>query len=76
MPPHVRIIPVGYLPDKANRATLVAFPQSGNLFSKGLPEAAPNQADQPPYPEAHDDLAAVDRHVHHRPTVIPVHLRV
>ncbi|MFJ9683474.1 SCO1431 family membrane protein [Streptomyces sp. NPDC101194] len=31
---------------------------------------------KPPYAQVDDDLAAVDRHVRHRPTVGPVHLTV
>jgi hypothetical protein len=66
---------LGYLPDKPHRTTLVALQQSGNLFPEGLPSATPRWADQSPYAQVDDDLAAVDRHVLHRPVVIAVHLR-
>jgi hypothetical protein len=66
---------MGYLPDEPHRAALMAFQQSGNLFPERPPRAVPSQADQPPYAQADDDLAAIDRHVLHRPLVIPVHLR-
>ncbi|GGT51157.1 hypothetical protein GCM10010207_59340 [Streptomyces atratus] len=53
----------------------MALQQSGNLLAEGLPPAARDRADQPPYAQVDDNLAAVDRHVRHRPAVVPVHLR-
>ncbi|EDX21107.1 hypothetical protein SSAG_00898 [Streptomyces sp. Mg1] len=44
--------------------------QSGNLFTEGLPGAAQNRTGQPSYPQVDDD-----RHVPHRPAVVPVHPR-
>jgi hypothetical protein len=66
---------LGHLPGKPHRAALMALQQSGNLLAEGLPSAAQDRTDQPPYAQVDDDLAAVDRHVRHRPGVIPVHLR-
>lgn len=37
--------------------------QSGNLLAEGLPPTAQDRTDQPPHTQAHDDRAAVDRHV-------------
>jgi hypothetical protein len=53
----------------------MALQQSGNLFPERLPRAVPSRADQPPYAQADDDLAAIDRYVLHRPLVILVRLR-
>jgi hypothetical protein len=66
---------MGNLPDKPHRAALMAFQQSGNLFPERLPRAVPSRADQPPDAQADNDLAAIDRHILHRPPVIRVHLR-
>lgn len=49
--------------------------QPGNLLAEGLPRAAQNRTDQPPYAQVDDDRAAVDRHVPHHAAVVPVHLR-
>jgi hypothetical protein len=64
-----------YLPGKSHCAALVVLEQSGNLLAEGLPPAAQDRADQPPYTQVDDGLAAVDWHVRHRPAVVPVHLR-
>lgn len=50
----------------------MALQQPGNLLSEGLPPAAQNRTDQPSYPHPDHDLPAVDRHIPHRPAVIPV----
>jgi hypothetical protein len=66
---------LGYLPGKPHRAALMALQQSGNLLAEGLPSAAQDRTDQPPYAQVDDYLAAIDWYVRHRPAVIPVHLR-
>jgi hypothetical protein len=43
----------------------MALQQSGNLLAEGLPSAAQDRTDQPPYAQVDDDLTAVDRHVRH-----------
>lgn len=53
----------------------MALQQSGNLLAKGLPPTAQDLADQPPHAQVDDDREGVDRHVHYRPLVMPVHLR-
>jgi SRSO17 transposase len=45
-----------------------------DVLAEVLPPTGQNQTDQPPYAQLDDDLAAVGRHVRHRPAVIPVHL--
>lgn len=66
---------LGNLPSQPYRAALMALQQSGNLLAEGLPSAAQDRAGQPSYAQVNDDLAAVDRHVRHRPAVIPMGLR-
>lgn len=50
----------------------MAFQEPGDLLSEGLPTTVPDRADQPSYPHPDHDLSAVDRHIPHRPAVIPV----
>lgn len=66
---------LGHLPGKPHSAALMTLQQARNLLAEGLPPAAQDRTDQPPYAQVDDHLAAVDRHVRHRPAVIPVHLR-
>ncbi|GHG06663.1 hypothetical protein GCM10017667_42420 [Streptomyces filamentosus] len=50
----------------------MALQEPGDLLSEGLPSAVPDRTDQPSYPHPDHDLPAVDRHIPHRPAVIPV----
>jgi hypothetical protein len=51
----------------------MALQQAGNLLAEGPPPTAQDRTFQPPYTRMDDDRTAVDRHVRHRPAVIPVH---
>ncbi|CUM37734.1 hypothetical protein BN2537_4433 [Streptomyces venezuelae] len=50
----------------------MALQEHGDLLSEGLSPAAQDRTDQPSHPHPDHDLSAVDRHIPHRPAVIPV----